>query len=276
MDYTYKKIAEGIGRFLSEQTYDGFAIHCKSKDEAELLLRGLHILGRRWSETQPIVDEEGKATLKYAKHGTKTSYRFFLLNNDIYQGQKTFYEKNGLNVIEFEDFFKTYVKSSEETEHAEAVQPVNEVKENQTPAVNDETKSVQILTEEKEEKSKTLLGVLNENEDENITEPKNVAEDNKNTANQIANAKYDETLPVREKTANKPKICNILQLKVNDIFTIECSNIMLFYPNVIYRFNEQGHREMLVDSKNNVWIPCNEEPELIYLIEHPEVIKKIN
>ena len=254
---TTQNVITAVKSFISEQEYDGFAINCKTKDEAELFLTALHFLGRYWSEDTPIINDEGKVTVRY-KYKDATCYRFYLDDPLVMKGSKTFYERKGIEIYSFEDLITTYLRfddcindepETEKTEETEATEDeTSETSEIEKPEpLNDETE-------------------FEPNEPDKPDEPK------------IETVKVDETAEKGEKTSKNsvlPNLCNLLGVDVNEPFMIECGRILLFLPNTMYRINEYGVREYLADTKNDWWATCDDEKELSYLISHPEIIIKL-
>lgn len=241
MAYTTQDIAQAILRFLDTQEYDGFAIQCSEKSMAEKLLPALHTLGRKWSETQPIISETGAIKLNW-KYKSDTCYRFFISSSDLFAAQRSFYEKKGLTIYSFEELMQ-YAETT-------PVQTIQEAKPEPQSETQPQTMKVKGDTETKGED----------------TEPITAPEPSKLVAK--------ETVTEPKKQEGKLPILQILGLVANEPFQIKCEKILLFYPNTLYRINEIGMREYLADAVNGVWIPCNDERELSYLINHPEIVKK--
>lgn len=266
---TTQNVITAVKSFISEQEYDGFAINCKTKDEAELFLTALHFLGRYWSEDTPIINDEGKVTVRY-KYKDATCYRFYLDDPLVMKGSKTFYERKGIEIYSFEDLITTYLRFDDyindepETEKSEDLKKSEEIEETEEIEKNEDETSVTSETSENEEPEG-----LN---DETEIEPN---EPNEPKAEEV------ETVRMAEKGENTPKnsvlpnLCNLLGVGVNEPFMIECGRILLFLPNTLYRINEYGVREYLADTKNDWWATCDDEKELSYLISHPEIIIKL-
>lgn len=252
MMYTTQEVAKAIVNFLNSQDYDGFAIHCAQKSEAECLLSALHSIGCYWSESQPIISNDGSILLKW-KYKENTCYRFFISQRDVFSAQKSFYEKKGLTVYTFQQLMQ-YGERKEENETSP-----NNFTESKGEEVRIETTAANLS--EKDEPETEL--------DKSSDVP---------NATPTANDEVVEKTALREnKTHTEPEnalpLLKILNLRANEPFYIECSNILLFYPKTLYRFNERGMREYLADSLHDMWVPCNDEKELSYLVNHPEIIR---
>lgn len=247
---TTQNVITALKAFMSEQEYDGFAICCTDKSEAELLLAALHKLGRYWDETQPLVTEEGKVDVRF-KYKRGTCYRFYLQDPIVMKGERAFYEKKGLTVYPFEELITTYLRFDNDVDTQ--VKPQSEQIPQGTEVKNTgEIKEVNPKADKKEQpKAEKPL----KNEKSKIKEAEKRSE----------TAQNDDL----------PPLCKLLGVGVKEPFLIECSKILLFLPNTLYRVNENGIREYLVDSKNQWWVSCNDEKELSYLISHPEIVNKL-
>lgn len=246
---TTENVITALKAFMSEQEYDGFAICCIDKAEAELLLAALHALGRYWDETQPLVTEEGRVDVRF-KYKRGTCYRFYLQDSIVMKGERAFYEKKGLTVYPFEELITTYLRFDNDTDTQSKPQPeqISQVAEVKN---NGEIKEVKLKSDKKEQ---------SESESSSEYEKPNIKE-----------------VVKRSETAQKddlPPLCKLLGVGVKEPFLVECSKILLFLPNTLYRVNENGIREYLVDSKNQWWVSCDDEKELSYLISHPEIVVK--
>lgn len=268
---TTQNVITAVKSFISEQEYDGFAINCKTKDEAELFLTALHFLGRYWSEDTPIINDEGKVTVRY-KYKDATCYRFYLDDPLVMKGSKTFYERKGIEIYSFEDLITTYLRFDDyndepETEKSEDLKKSEETEE--IEKTEDETSGTSVTSEINENEEPEPLN------DETEIEPNEPNEPNEPKAETV------ETVRMAEKGENTLKnsvlvnLCNLLGVGVNEPFMIECGRIFLFLPNTLYRINEYGVREYLADTKNDWWAACNDEKELSYLISHPEIIVRL-
>ena len=89
-------VVNAIKLFMKEQEYDGFAVNCQTREEAEVFLSGLHAIGRYWSEDQPIIKDGNVIT--YYKYRSETCYRFFLQEKNVMKAQKSYYEKKGITI----------------------------------------------------------------------------------------------------------------------------------------------------------------------------------
>lgn len=254
MMYTTQEVARAIVNFLNMQEYDGFAILCAQKSEAECLLSALHSLGCYWSEKQPIISDDGSIILKW-KYKENTCYRFFISKRDVFSAQKSFYERKELTVYTFQELMQ-YGESEKENAPASsgfANNASEEILAENEPASSE-------LPEKDEIKNEP-------NEDSDVPSAVPAVSDEA-----AEKTNLHETEPISE-TAGALPLLKILNLKANEPFYIECNNILLFYPKTLYRFNERGMREYLADSLHEVWVPCNDERELSYLINHPEIIR---
>lgn len=238
-------VVNAIKLFMKEQEYDGFAVNCQTREEAEMFLSGLHAIGRYWSEDQPIIKDGNVIT--YYKYRSETCYRFFLQEKNVMKAQKSYYEKKGITIYTFTELIEHYLNlTPDKTNKNSDAEHQSELLEN---------------TKSKPETPNTTTATAAENEKAvNNDEPKDVR---KEMAARTSQAAQNDALP---------NICRILNVKVKEPFYIECSRILLFLPNTPYRINENVMREFLADAKNEAWVPCNDERELAYLICHPEIV----
>ena len=238
-------VVNAIKLFMKEQEYDGFAVNCQTREEAEMFLSGLHAIGRYWSEDQPIIKDGNVIT--YYKYRSETCYRFFLQEKNVMKAQKSYYEKKGITIYTFTELIEHYLNlTPDKTNENSDAEHQAELLEN---------------TKTKPETPNTTTATAAENEKAvNNDEPKDVRKEMAARTSQVA---QNDALP---------NICRILNVKVKEPFYIECGRILLFLPNTPYRINENGMREFLADAKNEVWVPCNDERELAYLICHPEIV----
>lgn len=263
---TTQNVITAVKSFISEQEYDGFAINCKTKDEAELFLTALHFLGRYWSEDTPIINDEGKVTVRY-KYKDATCYRFYLEDPLVMKGSKTFYERKGIEIYSFEDLITTYLRFDDYTNDEPEIEKSEDLKK------SEETEEVEKIEETEDETSET--SEIEESEplnDETEIEPNEPNEPEPETVETVRMAEKGENTPKNSVLIN---LCNLLGVGVNEPFMIECGRILLFLPNTLYRINEYGVREYLADTKNDWWAACNDEKEFSYLISHPEIIVRL-
>lgn len=265
---TTQNVITAVKSFISEQEYDGFAINCKTKDEAELFLTALHFLGRYWSEDTPIINDEGKVTVRY-KYKDATCYRFYLDDPLVMKGSKTFYERKGIEIYSFEDLITTYLRFDDYNDEAEIEKSEDLKKPEETEEIEkteDKTSGTSEIEKPEPLNDETEITEIEPNESDKPDKPK------------IETIKADEAAEKGEKTPKNsvlPNLCNLLGVGVNEPFMIECGRILLFLPNTLYRINEYGAREYLADTKNDWWATCDDEKELSYLISHPEIIIKL-
>lgn len=244
---TTKDVVTALKNFISKQEYDGFAVNCRDKGEAELLLAALHSLGHRWSETAPIITEEGNIVARY-KYKSETCYRFHLNEPDIMKAQRSFYEKKGITVYTFDDLISSYL-NAQSSQSAETISAKPDAEKHDS--AEDDGKSAKSVSE-------VELHLTNTSE--------------KNKSN---NGAVLEKQSKSSENGFSPSLCKLLNVSEKEPFLIECSRILMFLPNTPYRISENGLREYLADAKNDCWMPCNDERELAYLVSHPEIIVKI-
>ena len=67
-----------------------------------------------------------------------------------------------------------------------------------------------------------------------------------------------------------PLLCQLLGVKVNEPF---CFVNATYFSNCVYRVNDKGLREVQVGS--DFWLPCQNEGELVYMLQHPQNIKAV-
>lgn len=275
---TTQNVITAVKSFISEQKYDGFAINCKTKDEAELFLTALHFLGRYWSEDTPIINDEGKVTVRY-KYKDATCYRFYLDDPLVMKGSKTFYERKGIEIYSFEDLIATYLRFDDYINDEPETEKSEDLKK------SEETKEIE-KTEDETSETSGISGTSGTSEINEIEEPEPLNDETEIESNEPnepneSKTKAVETVRMAEKGENTPKnrvlvnLCNLLGVGVNEPFMIECGRILLFLPNTLYRINEYGVREYLADTRNDWWAACNDEKELSYLISHPEIIVRL-
>lgn len=75
-----------------------------------------------------------------------------------------------------------------------------------------------------------------------------------------------------ESRANErlPLLCQLLGVKVNEPF---CFVNAAYFSNCVYRINEHGLREVQVGS--DFWLPCQNEGELVYLLQNSQNVKVV-
>lgn len=263
MKYLTVDVAKAVKNFMNAQEYNGFAIHCPQKEQAEALLSALHFLGcSRWEETKPIISKDGVMTLNW-KYKEKTCYRFFIDSFELYSAQKSFYEKKKFFIYTFDELMSQYGEKTEQQE--DATQNVNTDTEKTTTDTPDASASAptpevtasesgKILTEEEFSKLHQETNGFNEQY------PKTENASPMGTTEQEQQTEFP--------------LLKMLNLRVNEPFFIQCDKILLFYPKTLYRFNKNCTREYLADVANNVWVPCSKEEELNYLVNHPEIMQK--
>ena len=78
--------------------------------------------------------------------------------------------------------------------------------------------------------------------------------------------------PRKKKEANDdlPLLCQLLNVGMNEPF---CFLDAAYFSNCLYRINEHGLREVQVGS--DFWLPCQNEGELVYLLQNPQNIKVV-
>lgn len=135
-------VVNAIKHFMKEQEYDGFAVNCQTREEAEVFLSGLHAIGRYWSEDQPIIKDGNVIT--YYKYRSETCYRFFLQEKNVMKAQKSYYEKKGITIYTFTELIENYLnltpdktnKNSDEKHQSE----VFESTKSETPSASTDSK----------------------------------------------------------------------------------------------------------------------------------------
>lgn len=78
--------------------------------------------------------------------------------------------------------------------------------------------------------------------------------------------------PRKKKEANDdlPLLCQLLNVGMNEPF---CFLDAAYFSNCVYRINEHGLREVQVGS--DFWLPCQNEGELVYMMQHKQNIKAV-
>lgn len=256
MKYLTMNVVQAVRKFMDAQEYSGFAIHCPQKEQAEALLSALHSLGRHWSETEPIISADGTIKLNWY-YGKKTCYRFFIDTFELYSAQQSFYEKKKFFIYTFDELMSQYGTNEE---------PQSETNQQNTDTADvalQPKKNNKLDENTKPENSSDSLPDVPAADVPVPTQEAPVSEEQTDRNTSVDTEKYSQFL-----------LLQFLNLRVNEPFFIKCDKILLFYPKTLYRFNGNGARECLVDVENGVWVPCNEEKELNYLINHPKIIQK--
>ncbi len=81
---------------IEEITNSDVAIHCKTEEEANVLLSYLNSIGRTWKSGDSYIERNS-----YKLYGHETCYSF---NAGMY-GPLSWYQQHNWTVYEFDDFF---------------------------------------------------------------------------------------------------------------------------------------------------------------------------
>ena len=92
-----------MSKFYYEDYDETYVMHCPTKESAQIFLKHLDSLGKRWWGGMPYT-----ASTEWYQHKTNTCYRFYA---DIYDSIKFYTSKDckrclgfSANVLEFDDF----------------------------------------------------------------------------------------------------------------------------------------------------------------------------
>lgn len=100
---------EAVLGFVTKNAEDlpAFAIHCDTEAKARSLISVLYNVGFYWSESvNPFehFDRNGEILTKWKKNGKHTCYSL-TLSKLIFFGNKSFYERQGRTVVEYDQLF---------------------------------------------------------------------------------------------------------------------------------------------------------------------------
>ena len=100
---------EAVLGFVTKNAEDlpAFAIHCDTEAKARTLITVLYNVGFYWSESvNPFehFDRHGEVLTKWKKNGKHTCYSL-TLSKLIFFGNKSFYERQGRTVVEYDQLF---------------------------------------------------------------------------------------------------------------------------------------------------------------------------
>lgn len=101
---------EAVLGFVTKNAEDlpAFAIHCDTEAKARSLISVLYNVGFYWSESvNPFehFDRNGEILTKWKKNGKHTCYSL-TLSKLIFFGNKSFYERQGRTVVEYDQLFE--------------------------------------------------------------------------------------------------------------------------------------------------------------------------
>lgn len=101
---------EAVLGFVTKNAEDlpAFAIHCDTEAKARTLITVLYNVGFYWSESvNPFehFDRNGEVLTKWKKNGKHTCYSL-TLSKLIFFGNKSFYERQGRTVVEYDQLFE--------------------------------------------------------------------------------------------------------------------------------------------------------------------------
>lgn len=85
-----------------------------------------------------------------------------------------------------------------------------------------------------------------------------------------ASQKREQLRPENKTNEHLPLLCQLLGVRVNEPF---CFVNAAYFSNCVYRVNDNGLREVRVG--DDFWLPCQNEGELVYLLQHPQNIKAV-
>lgn len=80
----------------------------------------------------------------------------------------------------------------------------------------------------------------------------------------------EQLRPENKTNKHLPLLCQLLGVEINEPF---CFVNAAYFSNCIYRVNDNGLREVRVG--DDFWLPCQNEGELVYLLQHHQNIKAV-
>lgn len=86
----------------------------------------------------------------------------------------------------------------------------------------------------------------------------------------VTSQRREEPRKKKEASDDLPLLCQLLNVGMNEPF---CFLDAAYFSNCVYRINEHGLREIQVGS--DFWLPCQNEGELVYLLQSPQNIKVV-
>lgn len=80
----------------------------------------------------------------------------------------------------------------------------------------------------------------------------------------------EQLRPENKTNKHLPLLCQLLGVEINEPF---CFVNAAYFSNCVYRVNDNGLREVRVG--DDFWLPCQNEGELVYLLQHHQNIKVV-
>ena len=303
--------AEQIKDYINAHD-EQFVVHCPKEEDAIKYLSLLADIGFIWSDNIGLI-MGSKIETRWNQKKSDTCYTFIPGSNIVLTGRKKFYQNKGLNIIEFEDFENQFSEIITPYKHDEDSQEKVLPFKNEDISENEETNNVDevIMTGTKDslESNNTFFCVncgqeinanskfcfrcgtkvekiLEEKKSDSNTEEKEIKTSNI-TEEKIIKPNVEEkdiinnkpVLEVDKDTTNEKTdlesntniLLDLLSLKEKQEFVI-VGDQNEYYSESIFRFNN-NKREIKVG--DNMWFVSNNEQELIYIINHPQSIKKL-
>lgn len=293
------------------------AIHCDSMEKAEILISLFYTQGREWGPTAPLyIEKENRFATRWSNNKEETCYRINETNDKmVVRGNKAFYERKGVLIVEFTDIFASVKDSLSEMpnytdnsdtevtqkkkkkglfgfgkkeEPVERVEPEASNQEQtfiDTETVNDtapisssdtsfveqekpEPEDISFENQEAENPAYEDNTVTNEYSAENFVEPFSGNEDE-----ELIDSEPDEIISQEaEQYVQKEPIEDThsrigIDLPINKPFIVKSIPQL---SGKIFKLDENLIRyERILD---DLWVQCDKEWELAYIITHPESV----
>ncbi len=297
------------------------AIHCDTMEKAEILISLFYTQGREWGPTAPLyIEKENRFATRWSNNKEETCYRINETNDKtVVRGNKAFYERKGVLIVEFTDIFASVKDSLSEkpnntdnSDTAEVTQkkkkkslfgfgkkeePVERVEpevsnqeqtftdtetvSNTAPIPSSETSFVEqersepedisFENQEAENPACEDNAVTNEYRAEDYVEPVELFSGNEDE--ELIDSEPDEIISREvEQYVQKEPIENT-RLKIGIDLPINKPFIVKNIPQLsgkIFKLDENLIRyERILD---DLWVQCDKEWELAYIITHSESI----
>lgn len=91
-----------------------------------------------------------------------------------------------------------------------------------------------------------------------------------NSNKAVTPQRREEPRKKKEENDDLPLLCQLLNVGMNEPF---CYLDAAYFSNCVYRINEHGLREVQVGG--DFWLPCQNEGELVYMMQHKQNIKAV-
>ena len=149
------------------------AIHCDTMEKAEILISLFYTQGREWGPTAPLyIEKENRFATRWSNNKEETCYRINETNDKtVVRGNKAFYERKGVLIVEFTDIFVSVKDSLSEmpnnTDNSDTAEVPQKKKKKSLFGFGKKEEPVERVEPEVSNQEQTFI----ENEDVNDTAP---------------------------------------------------------------------------------------------------------